>query len=261
MEQEHSSAPVPAAAVTRLESVLSAMSQDSDLESMSHQEWLAACRRQREQLDREANAWVAKQWKDRNREALNRQARIPTRYANMSLFAMPKAFATLPQHDIEAWQAVAMQLRELATSGAPWLLHGPRGNGKTGLACAAIRMFIDKGRTAWYATARTYVTERRATWGAKNNSEDAVLQRWVAADLIVLDEYHEKQPDPRSDGDLVELIDARYAEMRPTLLVTNLTEAGFAEMAGSSISNRLKDDGQIIHCAWAALRGRLVLDR
>jgi DNA replication protein DnaC len=217
-------------------------------------------RRARAELDREANERLAAERAAKQREVLLAASGIPPLYAEVSLFRMPAAFGKLPKPEVLERMEVAKQIREgLLTARAPWLLYGPRGNGKTAFACGAVRMFCEFGRSARYATARDYVGERRDTWGTKR-SEDAVLEAWVKPDLIVIDEYQEKFPDVRSDGDLVELIDKRYAAMKPTLLLTNLSREAFSQVAGASVDDRLAD-GVVIACPWKSLRGRLAAAR
>lgn len=217
--------------------------------------WQDERRAFREQVEREMHERLKSERIAKKREVLLMTSRIPARFALASLFEVPKAFEALPPEDVKRWKHVAYRLRGLTDAIAPWLLHGPWGTGKTALACAAVRMFCEAGRSARYATAREFVAERRDTWGTRL-AELAVLDAWSEPDLIVIDEYHEMFPDPRSDGDLVELIDRRYAEQKATLLVTNLTADGFVRAAGAKVDDRLRE-GVKLECAWDSLRGRL----
>jgi hypothetical protein len=53
---------------------------------------------------------------------------------------------------------------------------------------------------------------------------------------------------------LFTLIDARYNDMKDTVLLDNNEPAQFEATMGPSIISRLNEAGGLIHCNWASFR-------
>lgn len=155
-------------------------------------------------------------------------------------------------------QAVA-RLRLLAgTPGVVAALLGPRGPGKTHMACGLVQEFCRAGRSAVYLHVMDYFQALKATYADKARAdESAVERRYLRFELLVLDEIHERGETAWEDRTLTRLISKRYDDRLTTVLVSNQTRDEFAVRIGETIASRITDGGGVIACDWASLRGRI----
>jgi DNA replication protein DnaC len=184
-------------------------------------------------------------------------AAIPPRFADQT-------FDTFPGTNPEA-RATCNLLRSYANtfrstnrpSGISILLLGGTGTGKTGLAiCIANVVVRTHGMTAAYMKAYGAVRHQRDTWGRKGKTELEALQDLIAPDLLVLDEVGSSVGTAAEMAMLFEVIDGRYAEKKPTILVSNLALPELRSFLGSRILDRFNDDSSFAHnCDWPSLRG------
>lgn len=137
-------------------------------------------------------------------------------------------------------------------TGSMVALVGSRGSGKTQLAL-------------WLATRfdKPYIYMRvddmcshLKMWlsldhEGKNNNH-IMLKR---VPLLIIDEFQERQRTEFEDLSIVSLIDKRYGEGLPTIIIANLKPSDFAKDAGSSITSRLTEGGTMIVCDWPSFRG------
>lgn len=73
-------------------------------------------------------------------------------------------------------------------------------------------------------------------------------------EFLVIDELHECDDMKFKRIVLTDLIDRRYAAMRPTILIANQTADDFANTIGDSILSRLNQYGVILPCKWPSFR-------
>lgn len=184
-------------------------------------------------------------------------AAIPPRFAEQT-------FDTFPGRTTEA-RTTCNLLRSYANTfrstnrpaGISILLLGGTGTGKTGLAiCIANVVVRTQGMTAAYMKAYGAVRHQRDTWGRKGKTELEALQDLIAPDLLVLDEVGSSVGTAAEMAMLFEVIDGRYAEKKPTILVSNLALPELRSFLGSRILDRFNDDSSFAHnCDWPSLRG------
>jgi DNA replication protein DnaC len=119
------------------------------------------------------------------------------------------------------------------------VLAGARGVGKTLAACWALRELGGSYLTA-YQFARPGL-DLEALKGKRCVVVDQLGRENVSASDFCLSQ-------------LEELIDARYANRRLTILVANLTREQFVARYGGIIDDRLEGDGKFVVCLGASLR-------
>ena len=131
-------------------------------------------------------------------------------------------------------------------SGGIVSLIGPRGTGKTRLACECMRDIAPE--LGLYTTAMGLFLRLRATY-QKNSTEAEVevVELLSKAKLLVIDEIQERGNSAWEDRLLTHILDKRYGALLPTIVVANLTEAALAECLGDSIVSRLQETGGVLH--------------
>lgn len=141
-------------------------------------------------------------------------------------------------------------------NGSTVLIHGPRGRGKTQMACDVAFYVRNHMRlNALYIEAADLFRQIRATFGdKKTDTEEAVLARMTAPTLLVIDEAHVRGQTQFENDVLTTIVNKRYAALRETFLVTNETPAEAEKSLGPSIWSRMQECGGLVEVAWTNYR-------
>jgi DNA replication protein DnaC len=174
------------------------------------------------------------------------------RYANL----------TLPTEG--PWYQAAGKANSVLKTGGIVCLFGRRGTGKTFMAfdLASNGVFPNdqekdgSPRPAIYRTAMEIFLLIRDSWRKDaRSSELDLMDEWRDAALLVIDEIQERGETSFENQKLTAIIDSRYRQGRPTLLIGNYeTKGELAASLGSSIVSRLTENGGTIHCDWQSFR-------
>ncbi|MEE9602564.1 MAG: ATP-binding protein [Thermoguttaceae bacterium] len=153
------------------------------------------------------------------------------------------------------WLAARKKLIGQLGTGFLIALVGRRGPGKTQLAQQLIMQASAIQKASLYARAMTMIIElQTANSQLAQDSRQSVVGRYVAPDLLVVDECQERGETDFENRMLNHIIDFRYGEMRDTLLIANLTPEALQESIGESIADRLRETGGIMVCDWPSFR-------
>jgi DNA replication protein DnaC len=136
------------------------------------------------------------------------------------------------------------------------ILIGKVGAGKTFFACACVNAFLRQPRrAAEYLTALGLVRQIRSTWRSGSDySEETVFRRFTNTSLLVLDEVGVQAGTASELALLVNLIDARYSEKRPTILIGNLTVSELTATLGERVIDRFRQGGKVLVFDWPSRR-------
>jgi DNA replication protein DnaC len=117
------------------------------------------------------------------------------------------------------------------------LLVGGPGTGKTHLACAILAQVIHAGHSGLFLTLSEGLRLIRSTYSpGAVRSEAQVFATLNSPDQLVLDEVGAGiGNDAKRRAMLFDVLNARYGEMRPTILIGNLTAAEMEEYLGERI--------------------------
>ena len=174
---------------------------------------------------------------------LMRDADIPARHA-----AFKTADSTCPE-----WDSVLASMRGLIGRGFLCALVGTRGAYKTQLAVELLRLVCWRGKPGLYRRVMEFFVDLKSSYNGGDETEAAVLARYAAPAILILDEAHERGGTTWESSMLNLLIDKRYAAMKDTVLIANLTRAELPAALGPSIMRRLDDTGGIVECAWGRM--------
>lgn len=149
--------------------------------------------------------------------------------------------------------------------GDSLIFFGGSGTGKTHLACAIARCAHKAGRTALFIKARALVAEIRATWRKESTeTETEAIKRFTKIDLLVIDEVGAQFGTEAEALHLFDVIGERYAEMKSTILLSNLSldaqedgRKGLRQYIGDAAFDRFCEAGsQALAFTWPSHRGR-----
>jgi DNA replication protein DnaC len=135
------------------------------------------------------------------------------------------------------------------------VFNGKPGTGKTHLGCAMAIAVARLGDTALFATATEFTRAIRETYNGGKHTEAQTIERYAAPQLLVLDEVGASSGSDHEKQQLFELINRRYSESRPTLLLTNLSVEEVQAYLGERILDRLRDGGgKLLRLDWESHR-------
>lgn len=149
----------------------------------------------------------------------------------------------------------------------PVLMYGPSGRGKSYQASALFRRGIEfaasRGRAPMrsefvWTTALGLIEQLKGEFGRKGGGE-SVADGVIAARMLHLEDIGTTSliDDRKSDwayGRLLDIIDQRHAQMRPTIATTNLDLPALERAVGARIVSRLVEDAVVLKVEGAQRR-------
>lgn len=144
-------------------------------------------------------------------------------------------------------------------SGFNIIATGSPGTGKTHLACALIEMLTDDKKSAKIISVIELMRELKDTWSrdAEFNERD-IINKYASLDLLVIDEVGIQFDSETEKRFMFEVIDGRYQNVLPTVLISNMTLFEVKEIIGERVIDRLREDGGVsLVFDWKSERGRI----
>lgn len=200
----------------------------------------------------------ARRGEDRKRERIK---------ANRVACGLPERFipATFDQYEagddgqkraLQTATAFAGNFDDIAKRGCSLTMLGTPGTGKTHLAAAIANKILDSGRSVFYRTAYGLLREIKSSWRPDpDQTETEIIARYAGADLLILDEVGVQFGSETEKVLLFEVLNTRYAELKPTVIISNLDEKGLAEFLGARIFDRLAESGSaVLAFRWGSYR-------
>ncbi len=153
-----------------------------------------------------------------------------------------------------AWTKVRNELWDRIGSGFLMALVGNRGSGKTQLAEQAVKGATGTDLSALYTRAMTIFLEIRATYRSETLTELAVVEKFCAPRLLVIDEIQVRGDTDFERNVLDNIIDERYGKVFDTLILGNQQPEALRKSLGPSAWDRLNETGRVIECTWDSFR-------
>lgn len=158
--------------------------------------------------------------------------------------------------NFEGSEAVKQACRAIAKNPSDLVLTGSPGTGKSHLAAAIVRELILAGKifrvtdplrsVAEFITAANLFLDLRKSFNDREaDTETVIIERLSKITLLVLDDLGSEKPSEWAITTLYTIIDARYREMRPTIVTTNLSLKQIAGQLHERIASRLSS-GNIV---------------
>ena len=189
------------------------------------------------------------------KEALG-QAGIPRRFADKTLDTFVAEDTQQKAIILDSVRAYAKDFRLNHGLGRSLVFYGGTGNGKTHLACGVASAIIAQGFTAHFCTAIQAVRRVKETYSRESTvTEEAAIKALASPDLLILDEVGIQFGTVAENIILFEIINRRYLDVLPTIVISNLGEAEITGYLGERVMDRLRENGgKSIFFPWPSYR-------
>lgn len=154
----------------------------------------------------------------------------------------------------EILEAFARDFEMHFEEGTPVLLLGGVGTGKTHLACSIANEIAKRGYNSVFRSVAELIRSIRACWGSGGKEEAELIEFYKNVDLLIIDEVGVQAGSDNERNILFDIINGRYEEMKPTILISNETIDGFTRTVGQRIASRLQQDGIFLPFSWSDYR-------
>lgn len=158
--------------------------------------------------------------------------------------------------------AYANDFEHVLENGSSLIFAGKPGTGKTHLAAGiGLIAATEYRKDVLFSTVMRAVRHIKDTWGKRNDgtqqeTEMAAIMAFTSVDLLILDEVGVQFGSETEENLLFDIINERYENRRPTIIISNLDIDGIKQYLGERAFDRLREDGgKYIPFTWDSYRG------
>lgn len=150
-------------------------------------------------------------------------------------------------------ESFARDFEDHLEMGTPVLLLGGVGTGKTHLACSIANEIADRGYNSIFRSVSALIRSIRDCWG-RSGEEAKLIELYKNIDLLIIDEVGVQAGSDNERNILFDIINGRYEEMKPTIMISNLKIEDFTKAVGQRIASRIQHEGLLLPFAWRDYR-------
>lgn len=183
------------------------------------------------------------------------RAAIPPRFKDRRLDNF-NPHAPGPAAALEIAQEFVGGFKACLETGRSLIFCGGVGSGKTHLAVGICHGIIAQDRMAVFTSVLGAIRSIKETFrkGSERTEADAI-RSFIDPDLLVLDEVGVQFGSDTEKMYLFEIINGRYENLRPTIVISNLAKDALAEFLGERAIDRLREGGgRMVVFDWPSYR-------
>jgi DNA replication protein DnaC len=148
-------------------------------------------------------------------------------------------------------KAYAYAVSQGTLNGKPWLvMHGEYGTGKSHLAAAVIRFFVEEGdRRCFFRVWTRYINRLQATMDKTRHIDDEfghetqadILAELTRGHVVAIDDIDKQPASEWTRSKLFDVINTRYNRMAPTVLTFNtaIGDRKIEDFIGRAVLDRI----------------------
>lgn len=179
---------------------------------------------------------------------LVRRARID---AGISLRNVDACFTDyVPEEEHEAQHLANMQRfcnRVQQGGSGNVVMLGRPGTGKTMLVSATVNQLLAAGKRCRVIKMLDLIRDLKDCWRRGSDyTETQLIKQFAGYDLLVIDEVGLGYGSDTEKLFIFDVVDGRYNNMLPTVLLSNLDITGVKQAVGDRVVSRLKEDGGLV---------------
>jgi DNA replication protein DnaC len=190
-------------------------------------------------------------------QRLRSDACIPARFAGRDFAGY---IAKVPGQKIalSVCRAFAEAWPDKVKSGASLVLTGGPGTGKTHLASAVANAVMENHlASVGFGTVATLLRHIKDTYRKDSGrSEQNAIDDLVRPDLLIVDEVGVQVGSDHEKLLMFEVLNSRYQELRPTILLSNLNASDLEAFLGQRVMDRYRECGSVLAFDWQSHRGQ-----
>lgn len=138
----------------------------------------------------------------------------------------------------------ASKFSKIKANGGSMIFYGTCGTGKTHLACSiANKIVSDNAGDVMYTKIYELTGSIKDTWSNSDASESDVIKQYTDADLLIIDEVGVQFGSEAEQMILFRVLNKRYEDIKPTIIVSNLDDKGLDKYLGERIIDRMYEGG------------------
>lgn len=186
-------------------------------------------------------------------EGMLEESAVPARFIGRT-FDNFSATTKAQQAAKLAVESYANNISDHLKRGTGLILSGLPGTGKSHLAAAALQAIMP-AHCGLYTTCMNVIRMVRGTWRRDSDKSEAqVLNMLGTVPLLVLDEIGVQYGTDGEQTILFDVLDRRYRDMMPTILLTNQDKDGFKQFIGERSFDRLVESSRWVAFDWTSYR-------
>jgi len=214
-----------------------------------------ACRSADEQAVKAANDLREANAKAAGIERALKLANIPKRFTGRTFDTFVAADAKQAAA-LTTCRAYAEDFGDALRSGGSLVLSGAPGTGKSHLAASVMLRVMADGRAVQYVTCMDMIRAIRGTWrkDSERTEDDVLRELGETLDLLVIDEIGVQYGTEGEQTVVFDVLDRRYREMRPTILISNAGREQFKAYVGDRVYDRLREVAKWVPFDWDSYR-------
>lgn len=201
------------------------------------------CQKEKEQKDKEEIELQEKYLKKQKIIEARNYLNLPKRFA-LSSFENFIADCKETKFNKKICEEYSNDFEKNLACGKSIIMTGQAGNGKTHLAIAIIKAIAENGFKSIYSNSLDIFQNVKNTYSSSEN-EKAIINKYCFVDLLVIDEIGVGHNSETERAILFQIVNKRYEDLKPTILISNLSRELLKKVAGERIIDRMKDNGGI----------------
>lgn len=208
------------------------------------------CENQNEMAQRKAERTRAAQ-----KTSMLKKRFLEKTFANFKIYS--KKSHQKQSHALEAAKEFAHNFGHHANAGTWLLFMGGVGTGKGHLCAAIINELISQGYTSLYIKMPKLLRQVKDTFNKNSDvTQTQILSPLESVDLLLIDEVGLQFGTETERMIIYDILDARYEDMKPTILTTNVTSLKTLEnLLGERITDRFfEGDSRTLTFDWKSYR-------
>ncbi len=137
----------------------------------------------------------------------------------------------------------ALDFETVRGTGKSFMLLGSVGTGKTHLSIGIALEIIKRGHSAIFTSASKMFRNVKETYRNNGKSEGEVLTIYTECDLLIIDEVGVQRGTDYEKDIMFDVINERYENLKPTIILSNLSVDETKTHLGERVFDRLRENG------------------
>lgn len=170
---------------------------------------------------------------------------IPKRFIDKTLYNY-KSGSKEQDRILSICRKFIKNFTEAKEKGTSLVFCGRPGTGKTHLAYAIVSLLREQFTIAVVSTAADMTSEIKDAFKSDTETTTDISRKYSNYDFLVIDEVGVQVSSEAEKRIFFDVINKRYENMLPTLLISNLEKRELTSFVGERVMDRMKENGGVV---------------